>query len=183
MAPPTKAVKDLKNDNDVPRLSLKPESLQHPKLRGLAKSRRRLGTLLRQFTAEPVERALLQADLQYGRHDGIRNAYALIYALCRDGLDDGLLRAAEARRRREDDRWRCRSCRRQVTGLTEGLCWDCYQRACDEEDKCADCRPRKVTLRQRVTDLLLPLLIAVNQLDALLDLGVGVLLAVQGIEA
>ena len=165
MAPPTKAVKDLKNDNDVPRLSLKPESLKHPKLRSLARSRRRLGRLLRRFKAGLVERAILQADLEYGRGDGIRNAYGLIHALCRDGLDDGLLRAAGARRRREEDRWRCRSCRRQVTGLTEGLCWDCYERVCDEEDKCADCRPRKVTLGQRVTASLLPLLIAVNQLD------------------
>lgn len=125
------------DDQDVPEVDSETvRQLKHPKLRALCRRRGQLNRLFKEFDPDRVLRAILQADLQYGLKDGIRNAYGLIYTMCRDGFDDALLcereRAEERRRRREErakrlKRLRERGCRRcgfWDVGPT-GYCSDC----------------------------------------------------------
>jgi hypothetical protein len=96
LSTPTKIRFYKNNNNDVPLLySLYVRRLHHPKLRELCRRHWQMERLFKSFNPDDVKRAISQADLQYGANNGIRNAYGLIYAMCRSGFDDTLLRERE----------------------------------------------------------------------------------------
>ena len=104
LSPPTKTLLTLKQKNDdVLRgvtLSVTP---RHPKLQRLCRRPEQLGRLVRLYGPDRVERAIRVADVEYPPDNGIHNAYALIFAMCRD-LDDTPLREYEERKRRREQR-------------------------------------------------------------------------------
>ena len=121
------------NDNIPVTLSVTP---QHPKLKDLYRRQGQLKRLCKAFNPDQVLRAISQADLQYGTNNGIHNAYGLIYAMCRSGFDDTLLRERERhqeqqrlrvdreRRLRELQARGCRRCGWWDVGF-DGYCYEC----------------------------------------------------------
>jgi hypothetical protein len=138
LTPPTKTTTNKNKDDNTPQSVTLTDTppVKHPKLRNLLQSRR-LEKLLREFEEELVRRAILQADLQYAANNGIRNAYGLIYTMCRDGFDDDLLREHEEMERRRRER---EEQARRLRELQDRGCIKCGWWDVDLSGTCFECR-------------------------------------------
>jgi len=129
------------DDHDVSEVNSEyVRKLKHPKLQDLCRRQGQLRRLCEAFSCDRVLRAIRQADLQYPPSNGIHNAYGLIYAMCRDGPDDTLLRAREQAERR----WRQQEERRQrLRELQERGCLRCGFWDVGFDGYCHECRSFK----------------------------------------
>ena len=149
LSPPTKTPITLKQKNDdyLPRgvtLIVTPPP-RHPKLQRLCRRPEQLGRLVRLYGPDRVERAIRVADVEYPPENGIHNAYALIFAMCRD-LDDTPLREREERERRRRER---RERERRLRELQERGCKRCGFWDVDLSGYCYECRMELERERKR----------------------------------
>jgi len=142
LSPPTKTPTTLKRKNKDD--DYRPEGVtlsvtpRHPKLQRLCRRPEQLGRLVRIYGLERVVKAIQVADVEYppDNGNGIHNAYALIFALCRD-LDDTPLRELEERRRH---RQKLKEQERLLRELQERGCKNCGFWDVDLSGYCYECR-------------------------------------------